>query len=244
MEPEYESGIQGIMYEIDESTLPDDFYDGDEAPVFSKTQLAISSAVVKRNKGKGGTKHGGGTLAIEPGATIVKEKKKEKVKNSVPPKSNLRGNDNRVLSGTSSGRQLSQKTGVSTLIVLYAIPLDSINDKRTSIQLANDLFGINTTEVQDEVNAKTQMLACSGGKLDYIPACSEQTCSSSPITNGILEVPINENVTGIKSGTVVNWVKAEAQVILNGTGIDIFAFDQIMVVARKYLMSFLCCFVC
>ena len=72
---------------------------------------------------------------------------------------------------------------------------------------------------------------------DYIPACGteEQTCSSPLITNGVLEVPINENVTGVTSGTVVNWVKAEAQVILNGTGIDIFAFDQIMVVARKYL---------
>ena len=166
MEPEYESGIQGIMYDVDESTLPHDFYDGDEAPVFSETQLTISSAIVKRNQGKGGTKHGGGTLSIEPGATVVKGKKKEKVKNSVRPKRNLRGNDDRVLyMGTSSGRQLSQKTGVSTLIVLYAIPLDVINDERTSIQLANDIFGINTTEVRDEVNVKTQMLACSGGKL-------------------------------------------------------------------------------
>ena len=77
MEPEYESGIQGIMYDVDESTLPHDFYDGDEAPVFSETQLTISSAIVKRNNGKGGTKHGGGTLSIEPGATVVKGKKKE-----------------------------------------------------------------------------------------------------------------------------------------------------------------------
>ena len=42
----------------------------------------------------------------------------------------------------------------------------------------------------------------------------------------VLEVPIDQNVTGIQSGTVKNWVTAEAQAILNGTGIDLYGFTQ------------------
>jgi len=121
---------------------------------------------------------------------------------------------------------------ISSLIVLYAIPLDASNGKHTSVQLANEIFGINTTEVQDAVNVKTQMLACSGGQLNYVAACGpeDSTCNNELVTNGILEVPINENITGVKSGTVKNWVMAEAQVLLNDTGTDLFSFEQIMLV--------------
>ena len=102
----------------------------------------------------------------------------------------------------------------SSLIVLYAIPLDASNIDRTPSQLANDIFGINETETQDPVNAKSQVLRCSRGQLNYIPACGtpEQSCYSTPlVVNGVLRVPINYNVTGIASGTVKNWVEAEAQ---------------------------------
>ena len=107
----------------------------------------------------------------------------------------------------------------SSLIVLYAVPLDASNTHRTPTQLANDIFGINVTETQDLVNARSQMLSCSRGKLSYIPACGatpEQSCSynvnqSIWFQNGVLRVPIPYNVTGIASGTVKNWVEAEAQ---------------------------------
>jgi hypothetical protein len=106
----------------------------------------------------------------------------------------------------------------STLIVLYAIPRDASNTHRTSTQLANDVFGLNVSEIKDPVNARSQMLSCSRGKLSYIPACGtpEQSCSSNVnqsiwFKNGVLQVPIPNNVTGIASGTVKNWVEAEAQ---------------------------------
>lgn len=76
------------------------------------------------------------------------------------------------------------------------------------------------------------MYACSKGQLNYIPACGtqEQACfGSSPIVNGVLEVPIDKNITGVPSGDVVNWVKAAAQLILPAETVwgD---FTQIMVV--------------
>jgi hypothetical protein len=106
----------------------------------------------------------------------------------------------------------------SSLIVLYAEPLDASNTHRTPTQLANDIFGINVTEIRDTLNARSQMLSCSRGKLSYVPACAttEQACSSNTnqsiwFKNGVLRVPIPYNVTGIASGTVKNWVEAEAQ---------------------------------
>ena len=79
------------------------------------------------------------------------------------------------------------------------MPPDAVNDIRSSVQLANDIFGLNTTGVQDEVNAKSQMLACSRGQLNYVAACGDEdpTCSSPLITNGVLEVPITDNVSGV-----------------------------------------------
>jgi hypothetical protein len=107
----------------------------------------------------------------------------------------------------------------SSLLVLYAMPLDASNT-RTSGQLANDIFGINTSvsEPQDPVNGRSQVLRCSRGQLNYMPACGTdgQACypfvnQSVSFVNGILQVPINYNIAGIDSGTVVNWVAAEAQ---------------------------------
>jgi hypothetical protein len=106
----------------------------------------------------------------------------------------------------------------SSVIVLYAEPLDASNTDRTPTQLANDVFGINVDETQDPVNGRSQVLRCSRGKLRYIPACAtaEQSCSSNVnqsiwFKNGVLRVPIPNNVAGIASGTVKNWVEAEAQ---------------------------------
>jgi hypothetical protein len=88
----------------------------------------------------------------------------------------------------------------STLIVLYAMLPDASNHK-TSSQLANDVFGINTNKAQDMSNVRTQMSACSRGQLKYIPACRtvEQACfGKTPIVNGVLEVPITQSVRGGK----------------------------------------------
>ena len=99
------------------------------------------------------------------------------------------------------------------MIVLYAVPLDVSNDK-TSAQYANDVFGINVTEAADPVSGRSQMLRCSRGQLEYIPACGteEQACFGEPlVVNGVMEVPIANNATGVASGTIVDWVATEAQ---------------------------------
>ena len=96
--------------------------------------------------------------------------------------------------------------------------------------MANDVFGINRNEAQDISNVRTQMSACSRGQLTYIPACgtSAQACfGKTPIVDGVLEVPITQTVTGVASGDVVNYVTAQAQIILNGTGVSYESFTQV-----------------
>lgn len=116
------------------------------------------------------------------------------------------------------------------------MPPDASNHK-TSTQMANDIFGINTNEPKDTVNVRTQMSQCSRGQLKYIPACgtTNQACyGKTPIVNGVLQVPIPQSVTGVGSGDVVNYVLAQTQLILNGTGVTYESFTQVCSYAAPY----------
>ncbi|KAL3783672.1 hypothetical protein ACHAW5_007501 [Stephanodiscus triporus] len=214
--PEYEGdSISGITYELYTPSFPHGFFEDVD---YSTTDLTISAALVKT--AGAGREHGGGVIVLKNGATATKE---------------LHGKGMGLRGGSS--RRLAPTVGNSSLIVLYAVPLDASNSDRTPTQLANDVFGMAVNETQDPVNARSQVLSCSGGKLSYIPACgtSGQSCSSNVnqsiwFKNGVLRVPIPYNVTGIASGTVKNWVEAEAQKILQAQTpqINLYSFTQIM----------------
>ena len=94
MDPDREGdNIRGIAYNIDRSTLPGEFFDDVE---FSQTTMTISSAELRRTNGR----HGGGTIVIQPGATIKKEHP-----NRGQGQGSLRGN------GNSASRRLAQTMG-------------------------------------------------------------------------------------------------------------------------------------
>ena len=101
--------------------------------------------------------------------------------------------------------------------MLYAIPLDVENGKSSS-EYSDDIFGTDG----DQVNVRSQASACSRGQLEYVPA------ESDLFVNGVLEVPIDNNIAGVASGTVVNWVTAAAQELLTGLGVSLSDFTPIM----------------
>ena len=207
MEPEYEDGISGIAYVIDEESFPDGYLAAED---MSETLITISSAVKKNGKN-------GRMIGVANGATVKKEKKEKKEKQR-----KLRGGSGII------ERQLSPTTGTSSLLVLFAIPPDATNNNRNAVQLQDDIFGIGGT---DPVNVRSQILACSRGQLDYVPACGNlggPSCSHPLIVNGVMEVPITDNVSGVASGTVVNWVTTAANALLDGSGISLNSFTQIM----------------
>lgn len=57
---------------------------------------------------------------------------------------------------------------------------------------------------------RSQYLACSGGKLDFVPAQGQD------IVDGVLEVTINESVAGIDRSIVQGWVSETVPSFLNG----------------------------
>ncbi|KAL3778796.1 hypothetical protein ACHAW5_006762 [Stephanodiscus triporus] len=236
VDPEYEgASISGTTYELDESSFPYNFFDDVE---YSSTVLTISTASIRKSTVG---RNGGGIISRKKGATATKERLDRSKRVVVGGLRGSNGNDDNheMPFERSRGRRLAQTMGKSFLIVLYAMPLDASNTHRTSVQLANDIFGINdsVSEPQDLVNARSQVLRCSRGQLNYVPACgtAEQMCypfvnQSVSFVNGVLQVPINYNITGIAWGTVMNWVEAEAQKILQAQTppINISSFNQIM----------------
>lgn len=96
MEPEYEGGISGLSYVINETEFDYGLFYGVE---YSIDQLTISKAVKKKN-GKYGK-----SLSPAQGAVVTKAKKEKKN----PPSGNLRGMfDRRRLSPTVGNRYVQQ----------------------------------------------------------------------------------------------------------------------------------------
>lgn len=68
MDAQYqEDNLSGIMYTLNEATLP---YGWDRDVEWSVTVLSITKASLARTRGK----HGGGIISLKPGAIITKEK--------------------------------------------------------------------------------------------------------------------------------------------------------------------------
>ena len=88
-----EDNISGILYTLNEATLP---YGWDRDVEWSVTELTITKASVARNRGK----HGGGVISLKPGAFISKEKMR-----------NQRGSDPRNGQSLLRNRNLAPKTG-------------------------------------------------------------------------------------------------------------------------------------
>ena len=207
MYPEYEDGIEGITYTID--GVANDFFDDVE---FGYTTVYFADVVL----GEGAGVHGGGMLSAQPGSDIIKE--------------NVAGSSHGGVRGRrNSRRRLAPTTGTSTLLVVYAVPPDAQNTDRTSAQMADELFG-DYVGGSDPVNARSQVIACSNGARNYIPACADDAagCGSAPIVNGVIEVPITDNVSGVASGTVVNWVTTATNTLLSPHNLSTGSFTQVM----------------
>ena len=208
MFPEYEDGVEGIAYTID--GVADDFYDNVE---FAATTVYFSNVTM----GSEGGLHGGGKLTPNAGSTVTMDSSTQ---------GGVRGRRN-------NRRSLAPTTGISSLLIVYAKPPDASNEQ-TPAQMADELFGAYVGG-SDPVNARSQVLACSRNKLEYIPACDDTSaagCSAavaaSTIVNGVIEVDITSNISGVASGTVVNWATTAANALLSTHGLSTNSFTHVM----------------
>jgi len=128
-----------------------------------------------------------------------------------------------------------QTKGEKALLIIYSIPPDHQNVQRTSVEIANDIFGICEESgcIPDPANLSSQISDCSGGEMEYIPACSrpnDPCYNYEKIVNGVLEVPIDYNIAGVSSGTVVNYNTAAAKVMLEQEGIELNDFNLLHII--------------
>ena len=207
MFPEYEDGVEGIAYTID--GVADDFYDDVD---FAATTVYFSDVTMEAEGGL----HGGGKLTPNAGSTVTKDSSQ----------GGVRGR-------RSNRRRLAPTTGTSSLLIVYSKPPDASNSK-TPAEMADELFGTYVGG-SDPVNARSQVLACSRNKLEYIPACDDTSAAGcaaavadSTIVNGVIEVDITSNVSGVASGTVVNWATTAANALLGTHGLSTSSFTQVM----------------
>jgi len=202
-------GENGIFYEIDEDAFDPGFFDGHD---FDGTEkMSISGANVQVIE-----RHGGGIIkGALPGARVQMRKGAGNFG---------RGMTQSVGLGKGGGleknkRVLAQKTGDSTLLVVYASPPD-VQNSNTPEYYADSIFGTDG----DLVNVRSQAFDCSGGQLRYQPAADVEDL----IENGVMTAQITNNVAGVSSNTVMNWVTDAAMALLVSKGLTYSDYTQVM----------------
>lgn len=145
--------------------------------------------------------------------------------------------DSRTVTVTSGEYVLSEHTngviasveGVKPLLIVYVDPPDEKNGK-TKEEYANDVFGICDGCATDPVNLKSQMSACSAGKLQFIPAKCPTGATSCQnrnlIVNGAITVSITQNIGNVASGTVVNYAQSALNTLLSDGGLQVSDYSS------------------
>lgn len=99
-------------------------------------------------------------------------------------------------------RHLSKTTGARTVLVVR-IRASNTETSVSEAQLSSDVFGGN----DDEVNLRSQYLACSHGKLEFRKA-ADRNGRSARIRNGVVTISVSSS-TGVGDRNMVNAVNTE-----------------------------------
>lgn len=122
------------------------------------------------------------------------------------------------------GRRLAPKTGTSSVLVVNVYTPDPAEDpQRDAEQLSSDCFGIGAPD-NDQMVSRYD--ACSGGRLNLEPATN-----TANITNGVVEVTIPFNATGVKSDKTVENAAREAAAAKVGS---LSQWTHVMLTWTKY----------
>ena len=124
-----------------------------------------------------------------------------------------------------SSSENTKITDVRPLLVLYTIAPDAVNSYRTSSEIANDVFGICDGCAEDTANLRSQIYQVSKQQLDYVPAYNDKD-----IINGVLEINLNKDITGVSCFTVGNWNVKAARSILAPKGLRVNDFHLFHVI--------------
>ena len=157
---------------------------------------------------------------VQSGITVIATTKANKKKSNglhpnelyIPPGAILSARsidktmeDRTLLRGSSTDNELGRLhrylntplQGNSVVLVIRVIDETGDDPPQTAAQYSNFVFGT----AGDVVNLKSQTAACSGGKLNFVPA------AGTDITDGVANLVIPHTVAGVDRMVVLDWVE-------------------------------------
>ena len=96
-------------------------------------------------------------------------------------------------------RRLTNKKEGDKKVSVFRVNSADDQPTKSAAELADDIFGVGS----DKYNLRSGYLTCSGNKLDFIPG------DGNGLVNGVLELYLDQNTSGIGMKTVENWAWAK-----------------------------------
>jgi hypothetical protein len=119
-------------------------------------------------------------------------------------------------------RSLYKLQGISTVLAVRVVALDSSTSCSPNNCRAHTFGGYDDAGVLDDMNMKSQINACSYGKLKFVEP--EHNPAYPDVVGGVVTVALNQTVVGISHGTVLGWLRAQTSVIAG----PLDAYDHVM----------------
>jgi hypothetical protein len=119
-------------------------------------------------------------------------------------------------------RNLYKLQGVSTVLAVRVVALDSTTSHSPNDCRAHTFGGYDDAGVLDDMNMKSQINACSYGKLKFVEP--DNNPAYPDVVGGVVTVTLNQNVVGISHGTVLGWLRTQAPLFAG----PLDAYDHVM----------------
>eukprot|EP00804_Cyclotella_cryptica_P007729 CCRYP_001349-RA/>CCRYP_001349-RA protein AED:0.03 eAED:0.03 QI:702/0.83/0.76/1/0.83/0.84/13/138/1465 len=119
-------------------------------------------------------------------------------------------------------RSLYKLQGVSNVLAVRVVALDSSTSHSLNDCRAHTFGGYDDAGVLDDMNMKSQINACSYGKLKFVEP--ESNPAYPGVVGGVVTVTLNQNVVGISHGTVLGWLRTQTPLFAG----PLDAYDHVM----------------
>lgn len=172
------------------------------------------------------------TVVEEPTSPTIHVGKKDDFKfQAIEKSSKRRKNYNEAMGAeipegeendTRRQRSLSKHQGISTILAVRTKALDGETSHSPNQCRARTFGGIDDDEFLDDLNVKSQIDACSYGKLNFVPP--EDDAAYPAVQGGVVTVVLNKSVVGVSHGTVLDWLLVETPKVAG----DLGRYDHVM----------------
>jgi len=119
-------------------------------------------------------------------------------------------------------RSLWGLQGVSTVLAVRVVALDASTTRSANDCRAHTFGGYDDEGILDDMNMKSQIDACSYGKLKFVEPADNPAFPD--VVGGVVTVYLNQNVVGASHSTVKGWLRDETPPLAG----PLDAYDHVM----------------